>query len=633
MQVGFKRIGLSASDYEANIPIKKRRFPGVQLTPSPSKDISSFHSDGNLLKVEQPSPPKDVSSFNHNENLIKSEEPILSVTTVSSSSVVTSCALSNNNQDSVSEEKKGKSDTDSCCVDIVQSNIGAAGVKFQEPSLGRHACTDGFVECEGKSLVTVEHTDHASPVICAGLKLLSTSLDSDHFAGNKEEEIDVKMPEENCSPPICQLGGAGVLVGLKGHMDLKLVSEKSDLNFLKQNSMEPVLLNFALNKQGSSTQCVKGNVGFDCDGSFLQSNREKWDLNTSMESWEGCTSGDAPVVQISATRTNTTIETYSCSSEMVESDSPCGKQTLLDNEDKGDSTKEHLHLSLDSSYLKSVLDEDPYISEYESDGNWDIAETVDDNDDNDDNDNDDNDNNVEEDYEDGEVRETMQETEVEVHVYEKREIEPLDHAGCNDKKINSVGLLDHEFFTLGPKKQETKLENLDYRSEDEDEVQTTTKSNSYEQENEDLCVKELHAVENAIGEDVNISAKATERSQLSQYDKKGNFEGQGTADKILNEEPVPTFSQNEVENAVAVDVVQNRDLTLPTVKESVNEDNAKDINGGTRNSRIINFNRTSTDSTPCKAKSNFAKPVLSHKDREFVPNMVVERANMKPQER
>ncbi|XP_031742263.1 uncharacterized protein LOC101204083 [Cucumis sativus] len=632
-EVGFKRIGLSASDYEANIPIKKRRFPGVQLTPSPSKDISSFHSDGNLLKVEQPSPPKDVSSFNHNENLIKSEEPILSVTTVSSSSVVTSCALSNNNQDSVSEEKKGKSDTDSCCVDIVQSNIGAAGVKFQEPSLGRHACTDGFVECEGKSLVTVEHTDHASPVICAGLKLLSTSLDSDHFAGNKEEEIDVKMPEENCSPPICQLGGAGVLVGLKGHMDLKLVSEKSDLNFLKQNSMEPVLLNFALNKQGSSTQCVKGNVGFDCDGSFLQSNREKWDLNTSMESWEGCTSGDAPVVQISATRTNTTIETYSCSSEMVESDSPCGKQTLLDNEDKGDSTKEHLHLSLDSSYLKSVLDEDPYISEYESDGNWDIAETVDDNDDNDDNDNDDNDNNVEEDYEDGEVRETMQETEVEVHVYEKREIEPLDHAGCNDKKINSVGLLDHEFFTLGPKKQETKLENLDYRSEDEDEVQTTTKSNSYEQENEDLCVKELHAVENAIGEDVNISAKATERSQLSQYDKKGNFEGQGTADKILNEEPVPTFSQNEVENAVAVDVVQNRDLTLPTVKESVNEDNAKDINGGTRNSRIINFNRTSTDSTPCKAKSNFAKPVLSHKDREFVPNMVVERANMKPQER
>lgn len=42
-----------------------------------------------------------------------------------------------------------------------------------------------------------------------------------------------------------------------------------------------------------------------------------------------------------------------------------------------------------------------------------------------------------------------------------------------------------------------------------------------------------------------------------------------------------------MENAVAVDVVQNReqeDLTLPTVKEPVNVDDANNINGGTTNS-------------------------------------------------
>lgn len=620
-EVGFKRIGLSASDYDASLPIKKRRFPVVQFPPSPSKDISSFHSDGNLLKAERPSPPKDASSFNRKENLMKTEQPIISVTIVSSSSAVTSSGLSNKNQDCVSDENKGKSDTVSCFVDTVQSDTGMPRVKFQEPGLGEHACINDFVEHDDKSLVTEKHTVHASPEICGGLELSSTSLDSDPLAGNKEEEIDAKMPEEKCSSPICQVeGGAGVLVGLKGHMDLKLVPEKSDLNFLKQNSLEPVLLDFPLNKQGSSTQCVKGNVGSDCDGSLLQSNREKWDLNTSMESWEGCTSGDAPVVQISGSQTSTAVEAYDCSSEMVESVSPCGKQTLLDSEHKGNSiyacipSKEHLHLSLDSSYPKPMLEEDPYISEYESDGNWDIAEAVDDND-----------NNIEEDYEDGEVRETMQETEIEVHVCEKREIVPLDHADCNDKKINSVGLPDHECVALGPLEQETKTENLDYSSGDD--VRTTTKSISCEQENEDLCVKELHAVENTSSE------KGAGRSQLSQYDKKDNFESQDTADRIVDEELIPTFSQGEVENAIAVDVGQNRDLTLPTVKESISGDDAKDINGGTRNSRIINLNRASTDSTPCKEKSSFVRSVLSHTDREGVPSMAVEGANLQHQER
>ncbi|XP_031741363.1 uncharacterized protein LOC101204567 [Cucumis sativus] len=672
-EVRFKRTGLSASDYDASLPIKKRRFPVVQFPPSPSKDLPSFHSDGNLLKAEQlsppkvsssncneslikteqpsspkepssfnsnesllktkqPSPSKDLSSFNHNENLIKTEQPILSMSIVSSSSVVTSSALLNNDQNNVSEEKKGKSDTDSCCEDIVQSDIGTAGVKFQEPTLGGHDYISCFDEYEGKSLVTVKHTIRKSPEIYGGSNRSSTSLYSDPLAGNKEEGIDVKMPEENCSPPICEVGGgAGVSVGLNCHMDLKLVPEKSDLNFLKQNSVEPVLLDLSLNKHGSSTQCVKDNVGSDCDGPLLQLNREKWDLNTSMESWEGCTGGDSPVVQMSATQTNTTIETHACPSEMVESDSPCGKQTLLDGEDKGNSiydcmpSKENLDLSLDSSYLKPVqpvLEEDPYISEYESDGNWDIAEAVDD---------DDNDNHLEEDYEDGEVRETLQESEVEVLAYEKREIEPLDHAGCDDKKINSIRLPDHELHALGPLEQETKPENLDLRSEDD--VRTTTNSKSYEQENEDLCVKELHAVENTISGDVNKAVKVTGRGQLFQFDKKHNFEAQDTADEMVDEELIPTFSQGEVENAVAVDVVQNRDLTLPTVKESVNEDDAKDINGGTRNSRIINFNRASIDSTPCKEKSSFSRSVLSHKEREFVPNMAVEGANMQPQER
>ncbi|XP_022133569.1 uncharacterized protein LOC111006120 [Momordica charantia] len=652
-EVCFKRIGLSASDYDACLPIKKRRFPLVQSPPSPSKDISSFHPDGNLvkteqpssskdisvnpngnlMKTEQPSPSKDISSFHRDGNLIKTEQPGISATTVSSSSAVTSYELSNKNQECVFDENKGKSDTDSCYLDRFQSKIGMAGVKFQEPqpNLGDRACfsdyVDDYVEYEEKSLITEKHTLHASSEIPGGLKLSSTSLNFDPLTGNEEEEIAVKNPEEKRTSPICQVEGRAALsVGLKGHMVPKLVPENNDITLLKHSILEPVLLDLSLSKQGSSSPCVRGSIGSDYDGSILHSNRENWDLNTSMESWEGCTS-DAAAVQISATQTNMDVGTYVCSSEMVEGDSPRGKQIPLDSEHRDNSinacvpSKDHLHLSLHSSYPKPTLEEDPYLSDYESDGNWDLADAVDYDD-----------NNVEEDYEDGEVRETMLETEVEVHECEKREVERFDHADCDDKKINYVGLPDQDSFTLGLVEQEAKPEHLDVRNEDD--VHTATKCKSSEQENEDLCEKEVHAVENTINEDVNRPVKATGRSQLSLYDKQDNFEGQATADKNIDgiQELISTVSQH-VENAIAVDVVQNKDVALPNVKESVNSDDAKDVNGGIKNSRIINLNRASSDSTPCKVKSSFVRPVLSRTDRDFIPNMALEGANVQPQER
>ncbi|XP_023535333.1 uncharacterized protein LOC111796777 isoform X2 [Cucurbita pepo subsp. pepo] len=189
-EVGFKHIGLSGSDYDASLPIKKRRFPVIQPPPFPSKDISP---DGNLTKTEQLSPPKGVSLFHTNENLMKSERPSLSVTIISSSSAITSPRLSNKTQDCVCDENEGKSDTDSCYGAIVQNDIGITGVKFQEPSLGGRACFHSYVEREHKSLITEKHTVHALTEIRVGLELSSTNLNYDLLAANNEEEIDVKV--------------------------------------------------------------------------------------------------------------------------------------------------------------------------------------------------------------------------------------------------------------------------------------------------------------------------------------------------------------------------------------------------------------------------------------------------------
>ncbi|KAG7033030.1 hypothetical protein SDJN02_07083 [Cucurbita argyrosperma subsp. argyrosperma] len=166
-EVGFKHIGLSGSDYDASLPIKKRRFPVIQPPPFPSKDISP---DGNLTKTEQLSPPKGLSLFHTNEDLMKSERPSLSVTIVSSSSEIT-----------------------------IQNDIGITGVKFQEPSLGGRACFHSYVEREHKSLITEKHTVHALTEIRVGLELSSTNLNSDLLAANNEEEIVVKVEYGGCA--------------------------------------------------------------------------------------------------------------------------------------------------------------------------------------------------------------------------------------------------------------------------------------------------------------------------------------------------------------------------------------------------------------------------------------------------
>ncbi|KAG6602351.1 hypothetical protein SDJN03_07584, partial [Cucurbita argyrosperma subsp. sororia] len=166
-EVGFKHIGLSGSDYDASLPIKKRRFPVIQPPPFPSKDISP---DGNLTKTEQLCPPKGLSLFHTNEDLMKSERPSLSVTIVSSSSEIT-----------------------------IQNDIGITGVKFQEPSLGGRACFHSYVEREHKSLITEKHTVHALTEIRVGLELSSTNLNSDLLAANNEEEIDVKVEYGGCA--------------------------------------------------------------------------------------------------------------------------------------------------------------------------------------------------------------------------------------------------------------------------------------------------------------------------------------------------------------------------------------------------------------------------------------------------
>lgn len=306
---------MSASDYNAVVPIKKRRFPLIQS--SPPKEISSLPSlDDNIVKVEEP---------------CVSDGP-----TVSNSSTITTSEFSEKKKILFSEDGKWKSDLSN--VNMVQSNIGPSRVDFQE----NDARSTGCVENKETCMVNENHglTLHEKPEV----KLPPSDPNSNPgLCAEKKSDVNDRKELDRCNSSTSVVKKEVELsVGLKEHLVPDLV--------LEGNNLEPVLLNLSLSKQGRETQCLAGNVGSDYDGSLQQSNRENWDLNTSMEFWEGCASDDPPV-HVPVVQTNTIVTTPRCSTEMVKTGTLSGKLTPLDRSD-------HLHLSLCSSDHRHVMSQE-----------------------------------------------------------------------------------------------------------------------------------------------------------------------------------------------------------------------------------------------------------------------------------
>ncbi|XP_022133555.1 uncharacterized protein LOC111006113 isoform X2 [Momordica charantia] len=328
-EVGFKHTVMSASDYNVIVPIKKRRFTIVQSSPSsPHKELSSLSLDDNLVKVAEPGISDGI--------------------TVSSSVTITTSELSEKKEISFSEESERK--VDLCNSNRVQSNIEPSGVRFQEDD----ACFNHQVE---NKAMNVENEKHALHLLEKPELKLPTSDPNSKLglcANKKRVGIDRKELEKCKSLTSLVKTEAELSVGLNERLVPDLVVKGSDRKWQKQNNLEPVSLNLSLSKQGSYTQCLTSNVGSDYDGSLQQSNRGNWDLNTSMESWEGCASDD-PSVQVPVVQTNTIVTTHRCSTEMVRADISSGKPTPLDQSD-------YLHLSLNSSDLRPVTKQEQISS-------------------------------------------------------------------------------------------------------------------------------------------------------------------------------------------------------------------------------------------------------------------------------
>lgn len=343
-----------SSDYISGVPIKKRRFPIIR-PPSPPPEEPSF-------AVENNSPQKNQSS------------PSLG-STLSNASVATSSCLSDMDKISESEERRGSSDVAN--DRLVLGNVNYTRVKVEEPSIQVHPGSLDNIDSRDK---VVAAKNPALQVISVKKEL--SLAPSETVALSVVNDVQTKQNSElkDRSRVSALSENTESLFRLQEHQPV-LAGQNSDRSFQNQDTLESVSLNLSLSKESSNIKCKSDHDGRSSNDSNLHANRANWDLNTTMDAWEGSVS-DPAVGKMSVDRMDSTggshdIKPLLCSTGMVGVDVASEKHSenitklamtssLSSKQYKSDDS---LHLRLSPSCPQSSLSHEPSTSSLKLDSN------------------------------------------------------------------------------------------------------------------------------------------------------------------------------------------------------------------------------------------------------------------------
>ncbi|KAA8539390.1 hypothetical protein F0562_026082 [Nyssa sinensis] len=280
-------IARQSSSCSAGIPIKKRRFPLV-WSPSPlPQEPSTVPAENDSLQKEQSNPSQESSlsnataatnspSFSDANKNSFSEERKDGLADILSEEKKEGLA------DILSEEKKeGLADTD---INSVQNNVNVSRVKLEEP---RPTISSGSMYCmENKEkLVLTQKFSHQK--IKGNTELYLAPNEA--LSLNEEKEILSKQKVEgDCKLELSNLpSDIKLSLGLKEHHVPVFAGQNSEGSCQVPEKLDPSTLCLSLGKEKYISQCGSNDVKSNHDGANLHANRSNWDLNTTMDAWEG----------------------------------------------------------------------------------------------------------------------------------------------------------------------------------------------------------------------------------------------------------------------------------------------------------------------------------------------------------
>ncbi|KAK1572351.1 hypothetical protein Q3G72_031266 [Acer saccharum] len=341
-ETGLKPFARMSSNYSAGVPIKKRRYPIIR-PPSPTAEEQASRSV--------------VNDSLHKEKSSPSMRSVLSNASIGASS----SGVPDVKKDSLHEERKGNSDAMN--VDVVHSNASNSKVKIEEPNPTSSSVSRSDVENKEKPVAAEQSANCLLNSAKTELNLAPIEASPHHIGKDisSERKVDGKSKSEiTKTSEITELS-----LGLKVRLDSAMAGQKGEGSRQNQESGERVSLNLSLSKGESSNQGKTDDV---------EANRSNWDLNTTMDSWDG-TVNDEPVGQVTHGFNRIgeiqDIKPLICSVGMVGNVVTSEEQVLKENKCRSNDTlspnllgkpcnsNDNLHLVLSPPFLLSGLSQEP----------------------------------------------------------------------------------------------------------------------------------------------------------------------------------------------------------------------------------------------------------------------------------
>ncbi|KAH9767945.1 hypothetical protein KPL71_011472 [Citrus sinensis] len=335
-----------SSNYAAGVPIKKRRFPIIR-PPSPT--------------------PEEQSSIPLGNESVQKEDSSQSQGSVLSNAIIpeSSPALSDAKKDSPHEKVKGN--TDETNVNMVESIASSVRVKVEDPSPTIvHPASRADIDSNEKLVAAQKIAKTELNLSPGGTPALNTREDVSS-EGKVERESDSKLSKTS--------GITELSLGINEHLFSSMVGQSGAGSCRYKEKGEPVLLSLSSSKGESSNQWKSNTFELNTGGANMCTNRSNWDLNTTMDAWDGFTvdrvSGQKVAGGFNSITGTRDIKPLISSVGMVGGSIGSGKQILEESESRSNAatlpdlsnyhcnSEDSLHLGLSPPSLLSNVNEKP----------------------------------------------------------------------------------------------------------------------------------------------------------------------------------------------------------------------------------------------------------------------------------
>ncbi|CAK9155092.1 unnamed protein product [Ilex paraguariensis] len=282
-------ITRQSSNSSAGIPIKKRKFPLIGPASPLPQELSTLSVESDKIQNQHSNPSQELSLSNVSDPTNSPTKSVVSKNSFTEVKKETNSPARSDASKSTILEVKQESLTDTN-FNYVPNKVNLSRDTVQEPTL---TICSSFVDNIESNEKFMQAGKYVSPKAPASTELhLPPNEVSALYIGSA---LSKQQVERDSKLDLSTVPGNVLLsLGLKEPCIPVLTSQKSEVSHQIHDKLDPSSLGLHLRKENPITQCKSSDDNLNNHSRHGCGSRSNWDLNTTMDAWEGSL-GDAAI--------------------------------------------------------------------------------------------------------------------------------------------------------------------------------------------------------------------------------------------------------------------------------------------------------------------------------------------------